>query len=137
MASEFGHLFDLRGCSALVTGGCGALGSATIHRLAEHGAEYVCVERTRQLAEPIIDQVKQSGRRGLAIGGDVRNACDVDAAVQQTLDAFGRIDLLVHAAGFGANDPAETAAFWRSTADTSRQLRTAAIRARTVGPTRS
>ncbi len=108
MVGEFGRLFDLRGRVALITGGGGGLGSPMVLGLAEHGADIVCVERTQALADPIIEQAQQMGRRGLAIGCDVRVSTEADAAVQQTLDTFGRIDILVNAAGFGVNFPAET-----------------------------
>jgi 3-oxoacyl-[acyl-carrier protein] reductase len=85
---------------ALVTGASGALGAAIAHRLAAGGAGVACHYYTNQAqAEAVLAQVRAAGADGRTVRADVTSAADVDAMLQQVLDAWGRLDVLVHAAG--------------------------------------
>lgn len=77
---------------ALITGAAGAIGSATAHRLAQDGYALALAD----LWPPGIDADR---RHGLQLQLDVRSADQVRAAVDRTLSAYGRVDVLVNVAG--------------------------------------
>jgi NAD(P)-dependent dehydrogenase (short-subunit alcohol dehydrogenase family) len=107
MALNLASLFDLTGRVALVTGAGGALGSRMAVGLAAFGADVVCLEPTVAQTDAVVAAVQPAGRRALGLAGDVRDAAQVDAAVAEATAALGPIDILVNAAGTGANHPAE------------------------------
>ena len=93
----------LDGKVAVITGADGALGAATALRFAREGAtivlnDFVSTQLDRVAAE--ISEVE--GRQALIALGDVTRAAHVDRMLREALDAFGRVDILVSAAG---NDP--------------------------------
>ena len=91
---------SLAGKVALVTGASGALGGAIARRLGAGGGKVVChYHRSRTRAEAALDAVRAAGGEGLVVRADVTSAPEVEAMVQQTLDAWGRIDVLVNNAG--------------------------------------
>ncbi|MCP4169023.1 MAG: sorbitol-6-phosphate dehydrogenase [Chloroflexi bacterium] len=85
---------------ALVTGGAQGLGAALCQRLAEEGCDVVIadlnIEGAQQTAAAIAEQ---TGQRTLAIQVDISDEADVESLVQQTVDAFGRLDIVVSNAG--------------------------------------
>lgn len=81
---------DLKGRCAVVVGGAGGIGSAIVRRLAESGAR-VAVWDLR------LGQEEQAG--ALQVQVDVTDEASVTAAQARTMEAFGRIDILVTAAG--------------------------------------
>jgi 3-oxoacyl-[acyl-carrier protein] reductase len=90
----------LDGKVAVITGADGALGAAAALRFAREGAtivlnDFVSTQLDRVAAE--ISEVE--GREALIALGDVTRAAHVDRMLREALDAFGRIDILVSAAG--------------------------------------
>ena len=90
-------MFRLDGRAALVTGGASGIGAATAALLARAGAD---VALTWYPADPhdvapVARAVEAEGRRAVTIECDVGNREDVDRAVATTLDAFGRLDVVV------------------------------------------
>ncbi len=85
---------------ALVTGGAQGLGAALCQRLAEEGCDVVIadlnIDGARQTAATIAEQ---TGQRTLAVQVDISDEADVESLVQQTVDAFGRLDIVVSNAG--------------------------------------
>jgi len=77
---------------ALITGAAGAIGGATAHRLAQDGYTLALADLWSAGQSPALPE-------GLRLTMDVRSSQQVRAAVDQTLEAFGRIDLLVNVAG--------------------------------------
>lgn len=95
-----GQLTGFAGKVALVTGASGALGSAIAGRLGAGGARVAChFHGNRQKAEATLAQVSAAGGEGLVVCADVTAGAEVDAMVQAVVDAWGRLDVLVHAAG--------------------------------------
>ncbi|MCU1426234.1 MAG: dehydrogenase, short-chain alcohol dehydrogenase like [Actinomycetia bacterium] len=93
---------DFAGKVAIVTGGCRGIGRGIASRFLEAGADVVVCCRH----EP--DTLPTAGERAAAfIAADVRDADEIDAVVQFTLERFGRIDVLVNNAG--GSPPADTA----------------------------
>lgn len=84
---------------AIVTGAGRGIGAAIALKLASQGAAVVCVSRTESNAKRSAEQVAALGVRSLALAVDVANAAESESAVDATLKAFGRIDILINNAG--------------------------------------
>ena len=84
---------------ALVSGGGRGLGRATALVFAAEGADIAVVARTKKEIETVAKEVHKLGRRALAIKADVTKPHDVQNAVEKTIDAYGKIDLLVNSQG--------------------------------------
>ena len=90
--------FRLDGKTALVTGASAGLGAAIATALAEAGADVACHGNSRS-PEATCELVSQTGRRALAVVGDLSDKDVPRRLVEQTLDEFGRLDILVNNAG--------------------------------------
>ncbi|AMV40057.1 SDR family NAD(P)-dependent oxidoreductase [Planctomyces sp. SH-PL62] len=94
------NLFDLTGNTAIVTGGNGGIGLGMALGLAEAGASVAVVgrnpEKTRAAAETI---EQKTGAKALAIVADLSKPEEVERAVAEAGDHFGRIDALFNNAG--------------------------------------
>jgi NAD(P)-dependent dehydrogenase (short-subunit alcohol dehydrogenase family) len=89
----------LDGRVALVTGASSGLGRATAVALAQAGADVALLARGKKDLEQAAAEVARAGRRALVLAADLADAEELTAAVAQVVDAFGRIDVLVNAAG--------------------------------------
>jgi NAD(P)-dependent dehydrogenase (short-subunit alcohol dehydrogenase family) len=86
--------------TALITGASRGIGRAIAIELATQGyAIAVNYMRSREGADEVVQRISAAGSRAVAVQGDVGRREDRDAMVDQTLDQFGRIDLLVNNAG--------------------------------------
>lgn len=93
---------------ALVTGGSRGIGAAIARRLAEDGADVVLTyQHNGDQAAAVVDEIKEIGRRALAIRADNANVDAVSGAVEQTVAEFGRLDILVNNAGLFIVAPLE------------------------------
>lgn len=91
----------LKDMVALVTGGDSGIGRAIAILYAREGADIAVVYLDEhEDAEATKAAVEEEGRRCLLIPGDVRSAAFCDKAVKQTVDKFGRLDILVNNAAF-------------------------------------
>ena len=91
----------LDGLVALITGGDSGIGRAVAVLFAREGADVAIVYLSEDSdAEETAAAVEREGRRCLLIPGDVRDSAFCDAAVEQTADAFGRLDILVNNAAY-------------------------------------
>jgi len=91
---------ELGGKVALVTGSAVGTGRETALALARAGCDVtVNYSRSEAEAEETAEAVRQVGRRALCVRADVADDSAVRAMVQATLDAFGRLDVLVNNAG--------------------------------------
>jgi len=94
-----GRLFDLTGRTALITGGAGGLGSAMAAALAGAGAAIVLVDRDGPLLDSASAALAGAGATVLPVRGDVTDPDLAEAATHAAVARFGRVDILVCAAG--------------------------------------
>src|SRR3989441_5528432 len=90
----------LEGKIALVTGGSRGIGAAIAKRLAADGAN-VAITYTKgaDAAASVVKEIGRAGGRAIAIQADAADADASTAAVEKTVAAFGRLDVLVNNAG--------------------------------------
>ena len=100
-------LFDLSGKVALVAGGSRGIGFAVAEGLASAGAKVVVANSTPDQGERAAAQIRAQGYDARAIPLDIRQRASIDALVAATLQAFGRIDILVNAIGVIRRGPIE------------------------------
>jgi gluconate 5-dehydrogenase len=94
--------FTLSDRVAIVAGGSGGVGVRTCGALAGVGAKVAIIGRSEdRLAEARL-AVEKAGGEALVIAGDMSDKAAADDAVQQTLDTFGRVDVLINGIGGGA-----------------------------------
>jgi NAD(P)-dependent dehydrogenase (short-subunit alcohol dehydrogenase family) len=92
-------LFDLTGKVALVTGGSRGLGYQMVRAFAEHGADTIIASRKLDACEAVAGEVRELGRRALAVQVHAAKWDSIDQLIQTAYEAFGRIDILVNNAG--------------------------------------
>jgi len=91
--------FDLSNRVAVVTGGVRGLGKAMALALAEAGADISIADISIGEAEEVRKQIRNIGRKSIAILADVTKMSQVEHLVDQTTKEFGKIDILVNNAG--------------------------------------
>lgn len=90
----------LEGQVALVTGAAKRIGRSISLRLAAEGADIVVnYESSKPEAQQLVDEIKTSGRRAIALQGDVSKRADVQKLFATVESEFGRLDILVNNAG--------------------------------------
>jgi NAD(P)-dependent dehydrogenase (short-subunit alcohol dehydrogenase family) len=89
----------LAGKVALVTGGGGGIGGATVELFCREGAAAAVVDSDEAAARRVADDVDPSGERVLALGADLAREAEAERIVGRTVERFGRLDVLVNAAG--------------------------------------
>lgn len=90
----------LDGHAVLVTGASGGIGSATALELAREGADVALqYHRGKENAERIAGRIREFGRRAVVLSGDVADPKVCRRLVVETVEAFGRLDVLVCMAG--------------------------------------
>jgi NAD(P)-dependent dehydrogenase (short-subunit alcohol dehydrogenase family) len=92
----------LEGRTALLTGASSGLGRATAIALARAGANVALVARSAEELESVKEEVSKTARRALVLPTDLAEEDEALRAVGQTVEAFGRVDVLVNAAGTDA-----------------------------------
>lgn len=90
---------QLDGKIAIVTGANSGIGRATALLFAREGATVVVAARRQEQNEEVAAEVRASGGTALAVQADVADPGQCRELVQQSIDAFGRIDVLVNNAG--------------------------------------
>ncbi len=108
---------EIAGQVALVTGATRGLGRELALALAEAGADVAILGRGAEDGESAAAEVRAIGRDTLFVAADVASQGDMDAAATHVLERFGKIDILVCAAGVGL--PRQPV--WESDADDFRR----------------
>jgi NAD(P)-dependent dehydrogenase (short-subunit alcohol dehydrogenase family) len=96
--------FDLSGRIAVVTGATGVLCSAMCHGLADAGATVVAIARNQEKIDALVADLQAKGATTLGISADVLDKPSLKAALQQVMDAYGRVDILINGAGGNRSD---------------------------------
>lgn len=99
----------LAGRVAVITGGGSGIGRAAVLRFAAEGAAVAVLDLSRDAAEESVALVEKGGGQAVAVVVDVASAASVDAAMDTTAAAFGRIDALFNNAGIAATGSVITA----------------------------
>jgi 2-deoxy-D-gluconate 3-dehydrogenase len=100
------QLFDLKGKSAIVTGGAAGIGQAIALRLAEAGAAVMIADIDFEAAKQTARDIEAKGGRAQAVRTDVSSTSDAQQAVLASVKAFGGLDILVNNAGIYPRIPA-------------------------------
>jgi NAD(P)-dependent dehydrogenase (short-subunit alcohol dehydrogenase family) len=114
------NCLDLSGRVAVVVGATSGLGRAIAIGLAEHGADVVPTGRRKDNVDAACKEVEATGRRTLRHTTDVTSRGSIDALRDAVLQQFGRVDILLNAAGNTFKQPTATVtdAQWESLFDT-------------------
>ena len=91
----------LDGKVALITGGSSGIGKSIALTYAEAGAKVVIASRKQENLDKVAEEIRARGRESLAIATDVKIPEQVDNMVKQTVEKFGRLDIMVNNAGRG------------------------------------
>ena len=91
--------FSLDGRVAVITGGGTGIGRGAALVLAAHGADVVLSARRPEPLEATAHEVEALGRRALALPADVTKAEECQRIIDRTIEAFGRVDIVVNNAG--------------------------------------
>ncbi len=97
--TQIADLFRLDGQVAIVTGGTGVLGGAMARGLAQAGAQVAILGRRREQAESVARELESLGCAAMAAPADVLDRAQLEQARDAILQRWGRIDVLVNAAG--------------------------------------
>jgi NAD(P)-dependent dehydrogenase (short-subunit alcohol dehydrogenase family) len=84
---------------ALITGGTSGIGEATAMLFSKEGAKVAITGRNQERGAAVVQQINQQGRDARFIKADVSLATDCRRAVDETVRAFGRLDILFNNAG--------------------------------------
>jgi gluconate 5-dehydrogenase len=100
-------LFDLTGKTAIITGGGRGLGEQMAEGLAEAGANIVLCSRKKEACQQVADRLATTGVKTLALACDISQPEDIKNVVHQTIETFGRIDILINNSGATWGAPVE------------------------------
>lgn len=92
---------NLSGKTAIVTGGGSGIGAGIARLYGELGANIVIADVEMETAQEVAAEIEAAGHPVLLVKVDVQDAGQVEAMVEQTVERFGGIDLLVNSAGVG------------------------------------
>jgi NAD(P)-dependent dehydrogenase (short-subunit alcohol dehydrogenase family) len=96
---------DLGGKVAVVVGGSSGIGKTIALGLAQAGADVVSSARRVELVNALADEIEALGRRSLRVPCDVADRESLEKLLKACLDAFGKVDILVNAAGITKRAP--------------------------------
>jgi 3-oxoacyl-[acyl-carrier protein] reductase len=92
----------LAGKAAIITGGAGGIGEATVRGLAKEGAGVVICDINGAGAKRLEEDLTRQGVKALAVKTDIADLNAVKELTEKTLSVFGRIDILINNAGVAA-----------------------------------
>jgi 3-oxoacyl-[acyl-carrier protein] reductase len=101
-------MIDLTGKSALVTGGSRGIGAACCSMLARAGARVVVnYQLERAQAESLVRQIEEAGGKAFCLAADVTRADEAEMLIDETVDRYGSLDIVVNNAGIWRGSPIE------------------------------
>ncbi len=119
MTAHVRELFDLSGRVAIVTGGSRGLGKEMAEGLAEAGARLMLCARRDEWLTPTTKEMRGRGFQVEGMLCDVSNPEQVQAVVDRTIEAFGKVDILLNNAGVSWGERPERMPFdkWQKVID--------------------
>ncbi len=104
---------------SIITGGVRGIGFGTAQRLAQDGSIVAVVDLNADAAEAAAQRLRDQGFTATGYGADVTKDGEIEAAIQQIADQYGRIDALINIAGIWSSVPFEDLSFeeWRRVFD--------------------
>jgi NAD(P)-dependent dehydrogenase (short-subunit alcohol dehydrogenase family) len=96
---------ELTGKVAVVIGGSSGIGRTIARGLADAGADVVPSARRLELVQAAAGEIEALGRRSLRVMSDVGDRKSLQALLQGTIEAFGKVDILVNSAGYNQRTP--------------------------------
>jgi NAD(P)-dependent dehydrogenase (short-subunit alcohol dehydrogenase family) len=90
---------DLDGRVAVVTGGTSGIGRAIARGFAEAGATVIATSRRAEQVEEVSRELEGFGRETIRVASDVTDQASLDNLLARSLEAFGKVDILVNSAG--------------------------------------
>lgn len=100
-ASIFSLNMDFTGKVIVVTGASSGIGAAIAIQFAAHGANVALVGRNEQKLKAVSEKCEKSTRKPLVIIADVTKDADAKRIISETIQIFGKLDVLVNNAGIG------------------------------------
>lgn len=97
--NQIHSLFDISGKTAVITGGTGVLGSAMAIGLADAGVNTIVMGRRSDAGEKLVNEISGRGGKARFVQADVLDADQLLKAKNVILGEFGKIDILINAAG--------------------------------------
>jgi NAD(P)-dependent dehydrogenase (short-subunit alcohol dehydrogenase family) len=92
-------MFDLAGKTAVVVGGTSGIGLAIALGLAESGADVVATSRRQEQVDEAAAKIEALGVKTLRVASDVADRASLQMLADETVKAFGKVDILVNSAG--------------------------------------
>jgi NAD(P)-dependent dehydrogenase (short-subunit alcohol dehydrogenase family) len=90
---------DLTGRTAVVIGGTSGIGRIMARALAEAGADVAPSSRRDDMVDAAAAEIEAIGRRSLRVASDVTDRASLDTLLARTVDAFGKVDIMINCAG--------------------------------------
>ncbi|MFP2994900.1 3-oxoacyl-ACP reductase family protein [Spongiivirga sp. MCCC 1A20706] len=85
----------------IVTGSGSGIGAATARHFANHGAQVIVSDYSLEKSNTVADEIAEAGGKAISIKANVAKFDEVESLVNQTVDAFGQLDVIVNNAGIG------------------------------------
>ncbi|MDI3535152.1 MAG: hypothetical protein PWQ82_1517 [Thermosediminibacterales bacterium] len=101
------ELFSLKGKTAIINGASRGLGKGMATALAAAGADVVLASRSEYVLKQVAQEIQaNTGSKAVPVAFDITKIEDVNKLVEKTMSEFGKIDILVNAAGMNIRKPA-------------------------------
>jgi len=98
-------LLELNGKVVVVIGGSSGIGRTLARGLAEAGADVAPSARRLELVNTVAGEIESLGRRSLRVSCDVSDRSSLQKLLQASVQALGKVDILINAAGFNQRAP--------------------------------